>query len=45
MNENISHWVETDKCWKCFKCKGWGLPSFAFCPHCGRKMKGDETNE
>lgn len=43
MND-IPHWVETDRAWECSKCKGWGLPSFAFCPHCGKEMEEENEN-
>lgn len=39
------HWIENDRAWVCSKCKGWGLQSFAFCPHCGKKMVSNEMEE
>ena len=44
---NTINWDASVNFWSCSKCKGWGLPSFKFCPHCGCEVnnKEDPNNE
>lgn len=36
--EKHGKWKDGQRSQECSVCKGWGLDSFDFCPHCGAEM-------
>lgn len=32
-------------CWTCSECDMYGVKTYKYCPHCGAKMKSEDTEE
>lgn len=41
--EKYGKWKDGEKSQVCTICGGWGLDSFAYCPHCGARMEGKQN--